>query len=329
MKKRYLVTFYDSNYLPKAVATYLSLQKYHSNFVLYAFCFDDLSYEITKKLNYPNFIPIAPKDFENEELKKSKSEKEKLYEYYWSCKPYIVLKVMNDTKADMVTYIDCDFMFFDNPEVIFQEIGNADVLIQPNNFSVDEVDQFKPVGYYCSCWESFKNTKNARQVLGWWHQKCMEWCYARFEDGKFADQKYLDQWRILFKGVRENTQIGANIAPWSIQKYDLSSKNGKVIVNGWPLIYYHYHSFRMNLINYKYIITGDRENFYRIPKEAVSLVYSPYIKLLKQTLIDLKKIPEYYKYAISNPESLIKVKDTKAKAVFTSYKDAVTSTDKF
>lgn len=324
MKKRILITFFDSNYIPKAIATYSSLSKYLKNFKLFAFCFDDLATKIIEKLGYKNFIAVSYRNFENVDLLKSKRGKEKLYEYYWSYKPYLIRKIMNETKAELVTYCDCDFMFFSSPEPIFKEAERADVLIQPNNFSFDEEKQFLPVGYYCSCWESFKNNHNGRMVLNWWHKKCMEWCYARFEEGKFADQKYLDDWRIRFKGVREVTQIGANLAPWNIQKYDISKKKRNVLINDqWPLVYYHYHSFKMNLNDFSYIITGDRENFYRITNEVVEIIYKPYIKLLKQVIIDLKKIPEYKKYAKNNPESNIKLRSEKVKTTFNSYKNAV------
>lgn len=315
-----LVTFFDSNYLPKAIETYNSLLKYENNFYLYAYCFDDLSFTIIKRLNLNNFIPVSLKEFESKELLATKDKKTKQYEYYWAYKPYLILKTMNRTGAEIVTYIDCDFRFFQSPREIFDEIDDGDVLLQPNNFSSEEDKQFVPVGYYCSCFESFRNNRNGKKILKWWHKRCVEWCKASFEEDKFADQKYLDKWRLLFRNVKEITTVGANIAPWNIQKYDLSKKNGKVLINKLPLIYYHYHSFRMNIKNYSYIITGDRENFYRIPASALQLIYKPYIEEIKKITAFLKEFPEYTNYVNKNSKSMVHLINGKGKYTFDSYK---------
>lgn len=321
--RRYYITLLDSNYVAKSVAMYESLCKYHNNFNLYVFCFDDLSYEVIKRLNYKSLIAVHSSEFENKELLKCKSDKIKLYEYYWACKPYCILKVMRDTGADIVTYIDCDFMFFNSPEPIFKEIGNCDALIQPNNFSSEEIKQFIPVGYYCTCYESFRNNRNGKKILNWWHKKDMEWCYAIFEPGRFADQKYLDDWRTRFSNVREITNVGANVAPWNVQKYDISKVGKNVYVNDNPLIYYHYHSFKMNLLDYSVLITGDRENYYRIPRDAIEIIYPPYIKLLRNVITMLKKrYKGYFDYCKNNPGSQIRLSGKPEDVAFSSYKEA-------
>ncbi len=321
-KLRHFVTLLDANYVAKCITMYKSLSKHHSNFNLYVFCFDDLSYQVIKGLKYKNLIAFHSSDFENKELLKCKEDKTKLYEYYWACKPYSILKVMKDTKADIVTYIDSDFMFFGSPEPLFKELGDNDVLLQPNNFSVEEMKQFIPVGYYCTCYESFRNNANGRKILKWWHKKDMEWCYAVFEPGRFADQKYPEDWRTRFKKVREVLNVGANVAPWNIQKFDTSTKGGKIYVSDYPLIYYHYHSFRMNLLNYKFTLTGDRENYYRLPKDAIEIIYPPYIKLLRGVVKMLKKNKSYAEYSKVNPNSEIKLAKEAKKTVFSSYKEA-------
>ena len=293
----------DANYLHKAIIYYESLHKYYKDFILHVFCFDDLAFEVFKKLNYKNVKVYHPSEFENQRLKKLKKSKDRLYEYYWSINAYLAKHVMDKHKPKSVTFSDCDYMFFNSPKVILDEVRNADVLIQPNNFSFPSVNDFIPVGYYCSSFEFFRNNKNGRKVLNWWHKQCMQWCSSKFVDGKFGDQKYLDDWRIRFDRVREVANPGANVAPWNVQKYDISKKGGKILINTkWPLIYYHYHSFKMNLKNYDYMITGDRHNNYEINKDVINIIYKPYIVEMIKVIKRLKQFSIYKEYVNKNPE---------------------------
>ena len=48
----------------------------------------------------------------------------------------------------------------------------------------------------------------------------MEWCFNRFEEGKFGDQKYLDKWPELFD---DKVHILSNkellLAPWNATRF--------------------------------------------------------------------------------------------------------------
>ncbi len=304
-QQRVYVTFLDMVYVPKLLVTLESLQQVSPQAMVYVHCFDDESYQILRQFPQKNMILVHYKDFETPALMATKKDKKRFYEYYWAYKPELILQTMAKTNAEIVTYIDCDFYFFSDPEILFQDMGDVDVLIQPNNFSQPEAKQFLPVGYYCSCFEAFRNNPNGKKVLRWWLEQCTKWCFSEFEDGKFADQKYLDDWRTRFSNVREITHIGANVAPWNVQKYSVTLNNGQPMVNNVPILYYHYHSFRMNTETFEYIVTGDRENHYQIFQEAVDILYPPYAQALKKTLQILKKIPEYQAYSQKNPESQV------------------------
>ena len=103
--------------------------------------------------------------------------------------------------------------------------------------------------------------------------------------------------------VREVANPGANVAPWNVQKYDISKKGGKILINTkWPLIYYHYHSFKMNLKNYDYMITGDRHNNYEINKDVINIIYKPYIVEMIKVIKRLKQFSIYKEYVNKNPE---------------------------
>ena len=70
-------------------------------------------------------------------------------------------------------------------------------------------------GKYYVSWLTFKDTKASIECLQWWMEECIKWCYYRFENDKYGDQKYLDQFEEKFNGVLiiEHTCFG--MAPWN------------------------------------------------------------------------------------------------------------------
>ena len=67
------------------------------------------------------------------------------------------------------------------------------------------------------------------------------------EDGKFGDQRYLDDWLDRFNSVVELQNLGGGVAPWNVQQYDITSKRGPVVCkekqsgDEFSLIFYHFH----------------------------------------------------------------------------------------
>jgi hypothetical protein len=75
----------------------------------------------------------------------------------------------------------------------------------------------------------------------------LEWCYDRLEDGKFADQAYLDDWAYRFTGVIVLVNKAAGLAPWNLNNYTYTQNKINpvaVLVDGQPLIMYHFHGVK-------------------------------------------------------------------------------------
>jgi len=267
-------TLFDKNYLIRGLAMYESLKTYTKNFHLYVFAFDELTEKILKEMNLQNVTVISLPEFEDDELLAVKSSRTK-GEYCWTCTPSIIKYCIEKFNLPFCTYIDADLYFYDDPKQLIEEMGDNSVLITPHWYT-PIYDQSKTSGIYCVQFITFKNDPEGMKVLEWWRKACIEWCYARFENGKFGDQKYLDNWPEKFKGVYVLKNRGGGVAPWNVQQYDLKNapefiikekKTGK----SFALIFYHYHYLR-------FLLSGDIYlGHYVLSHSVIEKLYIPYI----------------------------------------------------
>lgn len=217
-------TLFDSFYLDKGVVLYNSLEAVTKDFKLYIFCFDDRSKQILEDMKLEHAVIVHHSEFEDEALLKLKAERSKA-EYCWTCTPVIVDYVLKQYKEENCTYIDSDLYFFKDPQCLFDEIeeAKADVVITPHRFSDTGKDQKtqKRSGKYCVEFNYFNQTDNAWEALNWWRERCAEWCFHLYEPERMGDQKYLEKFPILFKGVHELQHLGGGVAPWNLKQYKL------------------------------------------------------------------------------------------------------------
>ena len=263
-------TLFDSKYLSRGLAMYESLKKYSNNYHLYIFAFDVRSYSILKKLNLPLATIISLDEFEDEkllEVKKNRTQEE----YCWTCTPSVIKYCIENFNLESCTYLDADIYFFSDPNILIEEMGGKSILITEHRYT-PKYNRTKTRGVYNVQFMTFKNDKNGMKALNWWRNSCIIWCYNKVEDGKFGDQKYLDDWIFRFEGVHVLKHLGGGVAPWNVQQYKLEEKS-------FELIFYHFHGFKF-LLNDKVDLGG-----YAFTKEDIKLLYKPY-------LIHLKKIKE-------------------------------------
>lgn len=270
-------TLFDSNYFLRALVMYHSLEKSGDDFKLYAVCFDDLAYQLLVKLALPKLIAIPLNTFETPRLLDIKGQRT-AGEYCWTCTPHVIRYVLDTYRLPEVTYLDADLCFYGKPSLLlseFEESGGS-VLITEHRYT-PRYDQSATSGIYCVQFMAFKADERGMKVLQWWQDRCIEWCYARYEDGKFGDQKYLDDWPQRFEGVHVLKHIGGGVAPWNVQQYMFrQAGNGGIEVNGLPLVFFHFHG-------YKHYFDGIHDfGNYRLHQPVIDMLYRPYIHALSK-----------------------------------------------
>lgn len=277
---RHFCTSFNIAYLTRGLALYRSLQMHEREpFVLWVLCFDDSSYDIISKLGQSNLRPIALTDFERGDdallvAKKSRS----MVEYFFTCSPSWPLYLLNHISGiDQVTYLDADLFFWADSQSVFDEMGAGSILIIPHRFP-QHLRKLEIHGIYNVGLLSFRNDSNGRACLEWWRARCLEWCYDRVEDGKFADQKYLDDWPTRFEGVVVLNHKGANLAPWNWMNYQVREHDQQIVVDDQPLIFYHYQGLK---VFNRWIYDPGVTEYGLMPLAVRRILYVPYIQAVK------------------------------------------------
>lgn len=280
-------TLFNSNYMSRGIAMYESLLKNCKDFHLYIFAFDDRCSEFLKAQKYANMTVISLKEFEDPELLRIKPTRSAA-EYCWTCTASTILYSIEKFGLENCTYVDADMLFYSDPIVLFNELGSKSVLITEHRYTKD-YDQSATSGKYCVQFVTFKNDFNGMKVLKWWREACIDWCYDRMEDGKFGDQKYLDDWTTKFEGVHELQHLGGGIAPWNVQQYSFELKNdqiiGKELSSGrkFEVVFYHFHALK--LFNDDMAMLTIKE--YALTENVKKMIYGPYLRLLKDVRLKI------------------------------------------
>jgi hypothetical protein len=276
---RYYCTYFDHRYANRGVALYRSLERTNPDFRLWVLCLTPECEAILSRLNLPRLTPVSMSAFEagDDALARAKTTRSAI-EYYFTCSPSLPLYVFRENAdVDLVTYVDADLHFHESPEPLFEELGDGSIAIIAHRFPPGK-EHLAKAGIFNVGWVSFRRDQQGLACLSWWRERCLEWCYDRFEDGKFADQAYLDSWPSMFPGVRILEHKGANLAPWNIARYRVHWDGSRVLVDGQPLLFFHFHGlkkergpvYNLNLTNYEVAAWG----------VVRSRIYRPYLRLL-------------------------------------------------
>lgn len=280
-------TLFDSNYLSRGLALHNSLMKTGTDFHLYIFAFDEICAKVLYTLKPERVTVIPLKEFEDEELLSVKASRTTA-EYCWTCTSSTILYCLNTFKLEQCTYLDADLYFYNKPDVIFEELGTKSILITEHRYSPQYNKALKS-GKYCVQFVTFRNDENGRKALEWWRERCLEWCFARYEDGKFGDQLYLEDWTTRFEGVHELQNLGGGIAAWNVQQYEFKKTGtgftGTEMATGknFDVIFYHFHYLKLFTDNT--VELGRRT----LSKQVLDMFYKPYVGELLEINTMLQK----------------------------------------
>jgi hypothetical protein len=236
----HFATLFDSGYLAQGLALYESLAQHAGPFHLWVLCMDAEVERRLAALDLPHLTAVPLAEVETEALLAVKPGRT-AGEYCWTLTPFLPAAVLERAPAaSRVTYLDADLFFFDSPRALLHELdaSGSDVLITEHAYA-PEYDQTEISGRFCVQFLTFRRTPAAREVWEWWQERCLEWCFARPEPGRFGDQKYLDDWPERFEGVHVVEQRHRTLAPWNAEHF---TTPGAPALDP---VFFHFHGFQL------------------------------------------------------------------------------------
>lgn len=236
----HFVTLFDSHYLPQGLCLYRSLEEQGEPFHLWMVAMDEATAEALSRIGLRHATVVRLEEVETAALRSVKPDRS-IAEYCWTLTPFVPGYVLDRTPAvRRVTYVDADLFFFQPARLLLDELAESgkDVLITEHAFAPEYAAGAR-YGRFCVQFVTFANTEGGRRVLRWWQERCLEWCYAREENGKFGDQKYLDQWPQLFAAqVHVLARVDRTLAPWNVAH---SSRKDTPV----RPVFYHFHGLKI------------------------------------------------------------------------------------
>ncbi|MCR5573673.1 MAG: glycosyl transferase [Bacteroidaceae bacterium] len=273
----YFCTLFDSNYISKGIALYLSIENHTKDFIMYVMAMDRKCQDILKSIGFERVVVDCIEDISDPDLAVAKANRSRA-EFCWTCGSYTTDFFLHQYELPDITYLDSDLMFFSSPQVVFDELKkkNASVGLAPH-FTHNSL-----FGRYCVQYVYFRNDEDGRGCLRWWRNECLKWCYSKLEDGKYGDQKYLDYFAKRFNYVYAIENRGVGIAAWNMYYYKYKEKKVCYGNHEWPFVFFHYSNFKIDVENNKLFI---RPTIY-INKTIKELFVIPYSYLLKSVFND-------------------------------------------
>ena len=270
--------------MDKGLVLYESLKNVAEDFKLYILTMDERCDSVLRQMKLEKVIPISLKEFEDKELLELKKVRSRA-EYCWTCTASLIDYVFETYQEEYCTYIDSDLYFYNNPEMLIQEMcdNGCSVQIVKHNFGINKraLEKEKRSGKYCVEFNTFKNDIYGREVLSVWKRQCRDHC--SMAPGEMGDQKYLSNWPETYEKVHVLNHQGGGVAPWNIARFRYADKENKQLIDKqtkqkWTLVFYHFH--HLEYMNEKSVnINVFKENLF-VNEELALDLYLPYLKRL-------------------------------------------------
>lgn len=324
-------TITDLQHLPQVLVLTRSLARTAARFRLRVLCMDEASEACLRKLDPPGVEILRLANLERADpglaaVRSARSHRE----YCWTAKSALCSWVL-DAEPDLpgITFLDADLMFFGDPGILYEELGAGSVLLvrnlhgyradmlrlSPPPFDSEEWGNEAPLerrlrwvfGPFNAGTVAFRNDERGRGALGWWRERSIERCSSHFDGGSWAEQRYLWNLQEKFEGVHVLAHLGGGMSPGGTGRHALSQEGQTVLIDGQPLVVFHYESLAIHRHGRLSRLLGGRRigvkaspvcvriaDYYRVGTDECRLIWRPYLADLARAIDDVARLEPAY-----------------------------------
>lgn len=241
-------TLFDSGYLSRGLTLFSSLRGNGDNSDIYVLALDSyVEKYLQNQTNFSGIFVLTMEDLEREypELLLVKDSRTRM-EYVFTCTPLLIEYASNKAKLnnELCVYLDSDLYFFGDPQLAIREMENSSIGLTPHQYSRQLEAKLLKYGTFNAGWAAFRADSLGKSALEWYRTQTLNWCYDKPENGKYADQGYLDDISLM-QGTKVLSKLGMNVAPWNTSTFEFTEHNENVLLDGGiPLNFFHFHGLR-------------------------------------------------------------------------------------
>jgi hypothetical protein len=198
--------------------------------------------------------------------------------------------LMEKFNPEILLYLDTDMCIYHDFGSIEEKLKNTSILLSPHFVSPIPSDGKHPrerevlnSGLYNGGFIGLRNDGNAGAFLAWWESRLYDQGFNNVCEGMMVDQLWLNLVPLYFDNVASLGHPGCNLAYWNMHERELTLEGNKFLVNGQPLIFYHFSGYRTDQPG-KVSVHQNRYDMKDMP--ALNRLVREYDSLLKENRYD-------------------------------------------
>lgn len=165
-------------------------------------------------------------------------------------KAAVLKHLLNREDCTAVVYMDPDIYVYSPLDPVWQALESSPIVLTPHLLAPSVTDEgirdneisAMKHGIYNLGFIAVSCTEVGLAFAEWWDVRLWDYCLDAPERGLFTDQRWIDHVPVFFPSVHILRHQGCNVASWNLGERDIEERDGRILVNGDDLVFWHFSS---------------------------------------------------------------------------------------